>query len=144
MSGTAHRPVQGDVGVKGSCERVELQEVAGDGEPEDEHEIPVREGVRTPAGNGPGPKREDLPPLHSQGAGGAVGKDANTNNAPTRTEFGHLINVQAVTPVSPDSIRQLGVDSDTREQLIVLGSVSRTSGRGWGVGVRLVPWVVGI
>ncbi|MFJ5802693.1 hypothetical protein [Streptomyces decoyicus] len=49
-----------------------------------EHEIPVREGVRTRAGNGPGVKREDLPPLPSplgegQGSTVGAGQDANTN-----------------------------------------------------------------
>ncbi|MEU7431074.1 hypothetical protein AB0B07_09485 [Streptomyces sioyaensis] len=60
-----------------------------------EHKIPVREGVRTRAGNGPGVKREDLPPLPSpigEGQGGAVGAgqdaNANTNNVPTRVEIG--------------------------------------------------------
>ncbi|MEV7470256.1 hypothetical protein AB0O20_27685 [Streptomyces kronopolitis] len=59
-----------------------------------EHEIRVREGVRTRGGNGPGVKREDLPPLPSpsgEGQGGAVGagQDANTNtNNIAVTEFG--------------------------------------------------------
>ncbi|MFE0376246.1 hypothetical protein ACFW1M_11785 [Streptomyces inhibens] len=49
-----------------------------------EHETPVREGVRTRAGNGPGVKREDLPPLPSpigEGSVGVVaaGESANTN-----------------------------------------------------------------
>ncbi|WP_407553095.1 hypothetical protein QOM21_23940 [Streptomyces sp. Pv4-95] len=60
-----------------------------------EHDIPVREGVRTRAGNGPGVKREDLPPLPSpigEGPRGVVaaGEDANANanNAITVTPIG--------------------------------------------------------
>lgn len=51
--------------------------------------IPVRAGVRTPAGNGPAVHRDDLPPLPSPATAPvgvvAAGQDANTNTNNTVT-----------------------------------------------------------
>lgn len=53
-------------------------------------EIPVRPGVRTPAGNGPGIHRDDLPPLPTTPPPPvgvvAAGQDTNTNTNNVRVE----------------------------------------------------------
>lgn len=60
-----------------------------------EADIPVTEGVRTAEGNGPGVRADRLPPPSPTSESApvgvvAAGEDANTNtnNAPTRIEFG--------------------------------------------------------
>lgn len=69
----------------------------------DDCEIPVRPGVRTPAGNGPGVHRDDVPPLPATPPTPdgvvAAGQDANTNTnnvTVVRHAEGALI---TVTPV---------------------------------------------